>query len=149
MENKTLNSKEGKRGVFIRGIDREVYSRVVEVARSMGKTIGEVTNEAYKLFIATVEGMRGISRAFMEGVKGVEVIGNIDELEVTGEDLAKLNRKVVFKEVKKLLLKNIDEDTFDKYVEKIVSVNELIVPKELSKLRILAKCSWIGKLIQQ
>lgn len=141
-------SKETK-GVFIRGVDRSLYQEVSELARRIGKTVGEVTNEAYRLLLSTGFLLEDVAKSFGEGLRGVAVVGPVGELEVTGRDLEGYGKRVAFRGVDRLVFRDVSPETFDKYVSRIVFVKELVVPKALPKMMVLTKCRYVDKVTEE
>ncbi|MCY0851628.1 MAG: hypothetical protein OWQ34_02690, partial [Thermoplasma acidophilum] len=90
--------------ISVKGIRDDVYRNVSELARHTGKTIGEITNDAYRTFLGTVEGVRNISQNFIEGAKGAisRYIDNFKKLEITADDLKDLGQKVAFRNIDEL-----------------------------------------------
>ena len=148
MMNSEGRERSRREGVFIRGVDRSLYHEISEIARRAGKTIGEITNDAYKLFLSTTCFLEDVARSFEEGLKGVTVVGPVKELEVTGRDLESFGRKVAFRGIDRLVFRDVTLDTFEKYVSRIVLVEELVIPADMPKLPVLAKCRYVGKIVQ-
>ena len=59
-----------------------------------------------------------------------------------------LGKKVVFKNIKRLVFKDINRELFDKYTRGITMVDELVVPKELPKIIVAAKCRYVKRIVQ-
>lgn len=154
--------EEVRKDVTIRGVDAFLYSRAAEIAKRTGKTMGEVINEALKLFIDLTEGLRGGLEPVTEGLREAgrkvdytfsmlnpTVISDLEELEVSREDLVQLGRKVIFQRVKRLTFADdVDAETFERYVALIRECDEIKPPKGVSKLLVLSKCRGVGKLVQ-
>ncbi|MCD6357732.1 MAG: hypothetical protein J7L75_04045 [Thermoproteales archaeon] len=140
--------KETK-GVFIRGVDKSLYQEISELARRIGKTVGEVTNEAYRLLLSTGFFLEDVARSFEEGLRGVAVVGPVGELEVTGSDLESYGRRVAFRGIDRLVFRDVSPETFDKYVSRIAFVKELVVPKTLPKMIVLTKCRYVDRIVEE
>jgi|ECHvirMinimDraft_2_1075157.scaffolds.fasta_scaffold00687_2 hypothetical protein len=140
----------------IRGIDPDLYDRALALSRQTGKTVGQVINDALSnllnTFDSTVNKVQEVGRAFVEGMQEgrgeLIVISNVDELEVTRDELTSLGKQVLFRNVRRLILtEDVDRETFEKYVNSIVQVDELIVRnKSLSKLAVLQRCRFVKKV---
>ncbi|MCD6409874.1 MAG: hypothetical protein J7L98_06060 [Candidatus Verstraetearchaeota archaeon] len=155
-----MSEEERRKTVTIRGVDEEIYGKLVATAKSLGKNIGEAATEAFKLFIITVEAAsksidnavtksKKVGNAFMEGVKEEMAItvGNIDELTITKKDLEAAGRKVIFKNVKRLVFtEDVDSNTFNKYVDSIIMCDELVLPSSIPRLSVLSKCRYVKKV---
>jgi len=141
----------------IRGIDQTLYSRIVALAREMGKTVGEIMNEAMKFYLAMCElpsevgkSLNETAKAFMEGLKeGTTIpIADLEEVHISKSDLEKLKRKVRIHFVNRVVFGNdIDEETFDKYISCISHCNEVVVPTSLPRLLVYSKCKRVSKIV--
>ncbi len=142
------NEKIVRKTISIKGVSADLYNRIQKISNETGKTIGQVTDEAYKSFVGSVNNARNISQGFLNGIKegSSRFIENIKELEITGADLKEINRKIIFKNIDVLTLKDIDNDTFDKYVNSIVMVKNIIIPKTLSKAKVILKSNFVDKI---
>jgi len=61
-----MNDKEN---ISVKGVQSNIYERVKELARETGKTIGEITNESYKIFISAASETKAAGQEFLKGVK--------------------------------------------------------------------------------
>ncbi|AAT43860.1 hypothetical protein [Picrophilus oshimae] len=136
------------RTISVKGVSSDIYKKIHKIAMETGKTIGQITDEAYKNFISSVENARTISQSFMDGLKqgSSQYIENIKELEISKVDLEELNRKVIFRNIDNLTLKDLDNDSFDRYVSGIIQVKNLNIPKKLSKAKVIVKCNFVDKI---
>ncbi|BBD71998.1 hypothetical protein HS1genome_0387 [Sulfodiicoccus acidiphilus] len=149
-------SPDENRPKTIRGIDPDLYDRALALSRQTGKTVGQVINDALSNLLnaldSTADKVQEVGRAFVEGVQEgrgeLTVISNVEEIEVTREELASLGRQVVFRSVKRLVLgEDVDRETFEKYVNSIVQVEELVVRnKSLPKLTVLQRCRFVKRI---
>ena len=57
-----MNERKKTKTISIRGLDNEIYRQLTIAAKEMGKTIGEVTNEAIKLYLTLIKGSESIAR---------------------------------------------------------------------------------------
>jgi len=151
-EDETTEEDENviRKTISIKGVSADLYKRVQKLSSDTGKTIGQVTDDAYKSFMGSVENAKHISDGFMKGIKegSSQFIENIKELEITGNDLEEIGRKIIFKNIDSLTFKDIDNETFDKYVNSIIMVKTVVIPKNLSKAKILLKGNFIDKIVQ-
>ncbi|MEM1630411.1 MAG: hypothetical protein QXE39_06945, partial [Saccharolobus sp.] len=92
------NEQNKKRTITVRGIDQKLYSKLAEIARNSGKTMGEVVNEAFRTFLdltnaakQTASNVIQTGKTFIEGFKegmgDFIVISDIDELTINKEEL--------------------------------------------------------------
>lgn len=139
-------SESEKKPISVRGVDRSLYDEALKIARETGRNIGEVINEALKLLLAFYEGVSE-KVTFESGSPGVEEISGVEELVVSEEDLRSASRPVIFKNIKKLkFAENVTQETFNNKVHLIVTCDEVIIPRTLSKLEVAKKCRLVKKL---
>ncbi len=139
---------EDKENISIKGIQSNIYKRVKEMARETGKTIGEITNESYKIFISAANETKAAGQEFIKGIKETQstIIENISTVEITGEDIKSNGKNVIFRNINSLIIKDINKEDFDKYVASIVSVKHLEVPKSIPKMMVLERSKFIDEL---
>jgi len=141
---------ENTQNISVKGIKKDVYDKVSQIARITGKTLGEVTNEAYKSLIGAFDGAGHISRNFREGLSGTmsRYVENIKNLDITKKDLEEIGHKTVFKNIDTLVLVDVDDETFDRYIDAIINVKSLSIPASLRKSKVLLKCSYVDTISQ-
>lgn len=141
---------EGKTVISIKGVRKDIYQRMMRLARDTGKTVGgEITNEAYKNFLGTVDTAKKVSREFIDSARAQQVryIENLGSLEITGgQELREFGRKVVFRNIKELRITDVDEDTFTSVVDGIINVNSLTVTGNVRKMTVISRCSFVEKV---
>ncbi len=144
-------SQGGSRNVSIKGVSKDLYKRINEIAHETGKTMGEITNDAYKVFASTLDGAKSVSKSFISGAleTGAQVIANMKELEMTGDELKEFKKKVIFRNVDKLVLTEISNEDISKKVHSFVHVGELVIPKDIKKSVVLTKCTFVSKITQK
>ncbi len=149
-ENDNEDEKVYRKTISIKGVSADLYKRIQKVSNDTGKTIGQVTDEAYRSFVGSVDNAKHLSESFMKGIKegSSHIIENIKVLEITGDDLKEINRKIIFRNIDELTFKNVDNETFDKYVNSIIMVKVVTIPKTLSKAKVLLKGNFIDKIVQ-
>lgn len=145
------SQKVENRNVSIKGVSRELYKRVNEIAHETGKTVGEITNDAYKVFASTIDGARSVSKSFITGAleTGFQVVANLKELEISGEDLKDFKRKVIFRNIDKLELKDVTTKDIEEKVQGFVRIGELKIPHDVRKAAILTRADYVSKIIQK
>ncbi len=154
------NNEQQKKTITIRGIDEKLYRKLSEIARNSGKTVGEVTNQAFKTFIdlsnaakhtasSVIESGKTFVEGFREGVGELITISDIDELTINKEELMSAGKPIVFRNIKKLTLIGITDNDIDAYIREIYGVDELIIPPGVNKIKILQKCRMVKKITIQ
>ncbi|MFP3233494.1 MAG: hypothetical protein RXR08_07330 [Sulfolobaceae archaeon] len=156
-------NNNNRKTITIRGVDSDLYNRIVNLSRQSGKTVGEIMNQAMITFLGlagkagekiddAVFKARETGRAFIEGFneakKDVVIISDIEELEANKNEITSLGKPVLFRNIKKLVLEDIDEPTLDRYIDSIVSVDELVIPRSLNKFKVLQKCKFVKRITQ-
>lgn len=155
------NNENEKKVITVRGVDKDLYERVVKMARDSGKTVGEVINDAIRTFLAfsgkvgqkideTTQKAIGIGKAFVEGYneagKNILIISDLEELHVNKNEIISAGKPISFRDIKRLVLEDIDQDTINNYIDSIISVDELVVPPSVNKLLLLQKCKFVKKI---
>ena len=158
MSNENENEKKV---ITVRGVEKDLYERILQIARNSGRTVGEVINDAIRTFLAFSERIQGkidettqraigIGKAFIEGYneagKEIIIISDLEELHVNKNEIISAGKPVSFRDIKKLVLEDIDQDIINKYIDSIISVDELVVPSSVNKLLLLQKCKFVKKI---
>ena len=135
--------------ISIKGVKKELYNTIKDIANTTGKTIGEITNEAYKLFVSTASGIKETGEQFVQGLKESQflTISNMEDLEISGVEIKSYGKKVLFKNIKTLKLKEITQEDFNNYIVSIINVKRLEIPKTLNKLKVLEISRFIGEIV--
>lgn len=135
--------------ISVKGVKKDLYEKIKQAARDSGKTIGEITNEAYRLFVSTTTNLIETGEQFVQGLKESQVleISNIDSLEISGQEIKSYGKKISFRNIGALKIKDISEKDFEDYVISIINIKRLEIPKELNKLKILERSKFIGEII--
>ncbi|ABP95676.1 MULTISPECIES: hypothetical protein [Metallosphaera] len=164
MSDSSNTDNKENRTVTIRGVDSKLYERLVNLARETGKTVGEITNQAIGNFLSAIseaemitynvkDSIKSTGKAFIDGFnetkRNVFVVSNIGEITVFKSEIVSAGKPVSFRNIGKLILPDIDQDTLDKYVDSIISVDELIIPPSINKLVLIRKAKFVKRIIQQ
>ena len=112
-----INSGEEKKdskNVSVKGISKDIYRKILQLARDTGKSVGDLTNDAYKALLSTADGAVEVSRTFVQSAREskVQIISNIGELEMSGKEISDLKKKVSFRGMKKLVITDISNEDF-------------------------------------
>jgi hypothetical protein len=135
--------------ISVKGVKKDLYEKIKEVARESGKTMGEITNDAYRMFVSTTSSVIETGGQFIQGIKEAQVltISNIDNLEITGQEIKSYGKKIGFRNIGALKIKDISEKDLEDYIVSILNVKKLEIPKDLNKLKILERSKFIGEII--
>ncbi len=112
-------SSEQKDVTAIRGLETELYNKILAKAKETGKNVSDLMNNAMRSYLNQVQ---GASTVFGE---------NMDNVTVTKKDLTDLG-KVAFKKVMNLkFAKDIDKEVFENNVLSIEDCDNVQVPEPL------------------
>jgi len=155
------NNENEKKIVTVRGVDKDLYERISNIARSSGKTVGDVINDAMRTFLAfsgkvgekideaTMKAI-GVGKSFVEGYneagKNILIVSDMEELHINKNEIVSVGKLLSFRNIKRLVLEDVDQDTINRYIDSIISVDELVVPSSVNKLLILPKCKFVKKI---
>ncbi len=146
-EKTNLDGKKDNKNISVKGINKDLYKKVMQKAVETGKTIGEVTNDAYKALLSTMEFAVQKSGAIMH--KDFEIISNFNELSVSDTDLKEIGKPVAFSNIDYLDLSNVSNEVFEKYIRSILHVKKLTIPSKMKKSIILTRAKYIEKIEQK
>lgn len=146
--NNERNNPEEKENISIKGVQRNLYNKVKNLARETGKTVGELTNDAFKTVLSAASETKKVGEEFFKEVRKniVTNVRDFSSLEITGRELVGNNKKVSFRNIENLVFKDVDEKVFDEFVESIVNVKTLEVPKQISKFKVLERSKFVDNL---
>ncbi len=149
-ENKKEDEQTEKISISVKGVRDDIYRRVSQVAKETGKTVGEITNDAYRTFLGSIENVRNISQSFVEGAKSVvpRYIDNFKNLEITGKDLKDFGQKVSFRNIEELTFTDVSDEDFERYIAYIDGVKVLKIPKTVRKTTAIKKSTFVDKIEQ-
>ncbi|MEM0097344.1 MAG: hypothetical protein QW338_02630 [Conexivisphaerales archaeon] len=143
-----MTNEEDEKTVTIKGIKSDLFKKVKDLAYNSGKTIGDMTNKAYETLVSSAQGIEEISKSFQLGINtsNVIIIANMKDISISGEEIVKENKRVLLKNIDVLKLTGFTDEILDKYIERIKDVKELQVEGQISKIKLLSKCTNILKV---
>ncbi|RLG88736.1 MAG: hypothetical protein DRO15_02185 [Thermoprotei archaeon] len=157
------NEERRRKAITIRGIDKDLYDRILVLARETGKTVGELLNEAMKLLLiigpvalratsrvaqGIISASRAITEGVVEGFQDVIEVSGVDELVVTRSDLEQVEKPLVFKLIKRLeFADDIPYELFVSKVKAIILCNEVLIPSTYPKLKVVNICRMVRRII--
>ena len=147
-EDKTRSDNKDTENISIKGVQKRLYERVKGLATDTGKTVGEITNDAFKVLLAAAGETKKVGEEFIQAVMDSKstFVQDISSIDITGPDLAKNNKKVIFKNIQNLVFKDITEADFEAYVESIINVKNLEIPKGISKFKVLERAKYVDNI---
>jgi|BEDMetMinimDraft_2_1075160.scaffolds.fasta_scaffold01002_8 hypothetical protein len=152
-----VNNEENKKTKTIRGVDQGLYNKILEVARSSGKTVGEIVNQSFKSFLElsntakkTITGAIESGKTFIGGVKegmgNIVLISDIEELTISKQELNEISKPIAIRNVKRLNISELSQEEIDKYIQEITNVDEIIVSEKINKIKLFQKCKKIKRI---
>ncbi|EQB65455.1 MAG: hypothetical protein AMDU3_IPLC00002G0092 [Thermoplasmatales archaeon I-plasma] len=147
-EDKTRSDNKDTENISIKGVQKRLYERVKGLATDTGKTVGEITNDAFKVLLAAAGETKKVGEEFIQAVMDSKstFVQDISSIDITGPDLAKNNKKVIFKNIQNLVFKDITEADFEAYVESIINVKNLEIPRGISKFKVLERAKYVDNI---
>ncbi len=136
--------------ISVKGVKKDLYEKIKKIARETGKTMGEVTNDAYRLFVSTANSVVETGEQFIEGLKesNTFVISDINNLELSGDEIRKINKRISFRDIENLKLKDVTESDIENYIASFINIKRLEIPSNINKLKILEKSRFLGEIVQ-
>lgn len=145
---KGSEQEEEKQNISVKGVRKDLYSKVLKLTRDTGQTLGEITNEAYRTMLAGMEGAKHLSKNFIEGAtkSNVKYIENIRNLTITGRDLKEITARVSFKNMDTLVFEDITTEDIEKHIDSISNVKIVKIPSSVSKASILLRSTYVDEV---
>ncbi|HIE37177.1 TPA: hypothetical protein EYP83_03325 [Candidatus Geothermarchaeota archaeon] len=131
-----------KKTISIRGIDKNLYSKLSAIAKEVDKTIGELVNEAIDLFVKVTD---GVTETVAKVIHEPYIIKNLDKLVITGDELRGLDRPVMFLNIRELILEDLDDDALDRIV-KVMKVDKVLVKGSVNKVKLYSRFDRVGNV---
>ncbi len=145
-EDRELDREEAESGekgvVSVRGVDKSLYRRISSLAKELDTSVGEIVNEALELFIKVTDGTTEKIRRL---IRNSYVVKDVDEFEVSGDELLELDKPVVFMDIGELILRDVDDDALDNVV-KIINVDKVVVYGQVNRIKLFSKLSEVGEV---
>ena len=153
----------------------ELYERNKKLAKGYGKLMNDFTNDiprAMMTFGADMgdKGLKAMSlvKSFIDGykdgkkeekpievtqksfvgneaVKNILIVSDMEELHINKNDIIGAGKPVSFRNIKRLVLEDVDQDTLNN-IDSITDVEELVIPPNINKVLLLQKCKSIKKI---
>ncbi|MGC8572647.1 MAG: hypothetical protein ACP5L0_01365 [Caldisphaera sp.] len=170
-EDQNNEVKKQEKTYTIRGLNEDLYESFSKAAKEMGTTVGDLMNQAMSQFLVTLEAGKDIGKkigekasktgtniikgpfdAFKQLISSIaefDLVNNINELNVTKQDLENAEKPIIFSNIKKLSFSSdVDATTFINKVRSIKVVDELIIPSNLPLIMVAKKCQLVKKITQ-
>lgn len=147
-EKSKSKNEEEKQNISVKGVRKDIYSRVLNLTRETGQTLGDITNEAYRTFLSGIDGAVHLSKNFFEGAaqSHVKHVENIKSLTLEKKDIEEFPGKVAFRNMDILILEDLTTEDVEKHIESISNVKVVKIPKTVSKASIVLRSSFIDEI---
>ncbi|MHA1399818.1 MAG: hypothetical protein ACTSQE_05700 [Candidatus Heimdallarchaeaceae archaeon] len=135
--------------ITIRKVSKDIYDSFLAKSKEESKTTGELFSEYLAFLMPSFDLFENIRIIERESKTFPLVITREDNLTVTNNDLKEIApKKVIFYNVKMLEFDDsVEEETFDKFVAKIIKCKEVIIPKNIPRLLALARTTEGSKVV--
>ena len=80
-----------------------------------------------------------------EAGKNILIVSDLEELHINKEDIIGAGKPVSFRNIKRLVLEEVDLDTLNN-IDSITNVEELVIPPNINKVLLLQKCKLVKKI---
>lgn len=153
----------------------ELYESNKKLAKSYGKLMNDFTNDIPRAMMTFGrdmgdKGLKAMSlvKSFIDGYKDAKkeekpievvqklptdneagknilIVSDMEELRISKEDIIGAGKPVSFRNIKRLVLENVDLNTLNN-IDSITNVEELVIPPNINKVLLLQKCKSIKKI---
>ncbi len=148
-EEKMETENEGeKQNISVKGVRKDIYTKVLKLTRDTGQTLGEITNEAYRTFLSGIDGAKHLSKNFIEGAtkSQVKYVENIKSLTLEKNDLKEFPGKIAFRNMDLLVLSDLTTEDVENHIATISNVKVVKIPGTVSKASILLRSSFVDEI---
>jgi hypothetical protein len=147
-DDKAKNGSTDTENISIKGVQKKLYERVKGLATETGRTVGEITNDAFKVLLAAAGETKKVGEEFIQAVRDTKSanVQDLKSIEITGSELVKNGKKVSFRNIENLVFRDMTDSDFEKFVESMVNVKNLEIPKGVSKFKVLEKAKYVDSI---
>ncbi|MHB1492668.1 MAG: hypothetical protein ACYCSG_04260 [Thermoplasmataceae archaeon] len=138
---KNKGENESQKTVSIRGIASDIYRKILQISSETGKTVGELTNEAYRKMVQTsmlVE--KAAEKALEKKFKTADtIVENIGQISLTNDEIENLYGNVGFRNIGTLELIDVSDINIINKISFISEVQTLKLSGGTKKVNLLNK----------
>ena len=138
---KNKGEDENQKTVSIRGIASDIYRKILQISSETGKTVGELTNEAYRKMVQTsmlVE--KAAEKALEKKFKTADtIVENIGQISLTNDEIGNLYGNVGFRNIGTLELIDVSDINIINKISFISEVQTLKLSGGTKKVNLLNK----------
>ena len=149
---KTNKQEEvNEKTVSIRGIASDIYKKILQISSETGKTVGELTNEAYRKMVQTsslVE--KAAEKALEKKFKVADtIVENIGQITLNNDEIEKLYGNIGFRNIDKLELSGLSDINSYGKISFISNVKVLKLTKGTKKVNLLGKLNDVSQIVEE
>lgn len=137
--------------VSIRGIASDIYRKILQISSETGKTVGELTNEAYRKMVQTsslVE--KAAEKALEKKFKVADtIVENIGQITLNNDEIEKLYGNIGFRNIDKLELSGLSDINSYGKISFISNVKVLKLTKGTKKVNLLSKLNEVSQIVEE
>ena len=137
--------------VSIRGIASDIYKKILQISTETGKTVGELTNEAYRKMVQTsslVE--KAAEKALEKKFKVADtIVENIGQITLNNDEIEKLYGNIGFRNIDKLELSGLSDINSYGKISFISNVKVLKLTKGTKKVNLLSKLNEVSQIVEE
>lgn len=134
--------KENLKSISIRGVNAGVYEQFVTKTKVLNMNIGDAISKLMKDVVNSFEdGFPHISAKSLGSITKIplSIIGH-EDLTITKQDLVDAKNQISLINITRLsFAPDVDKETFQQYISKIIGCTNIKVPNVLPKLVLLSK----------
>jgi S-adenosylmethionine synthetase len=150
-EKSNKEEKVNEKTVSIRGIASDVYRKILQISSETGKTVGELTNEAYRKMVQTsslVE--KAAEKALEKKFKVADtIVENIGQITLNNDEIEKLYGNIGFRNIDKLELSGLSDINSYGKISFISNVKVLKLSKGTKKINLLSKLNEVSQIVEE
>ena len=149
---KTNEEEEvNEKTVSIRGIASDIYRKILQISSETGKTVGELTNEAYQKMVQTsslVE--KAAEKALEKKFKVADtIVENIGQITLNNDEVEKLYGNIGFRNIDTLELAGLSDINAYGKISFISNVKILKLTKGTKKVNLLSKLNDVSQIVEE
>ena len=146
-----VNHGDGEKTVSIRGIASDIYRKILQISSETGKTVGELTNEAYRKMVQTsslVE--KAAEKALEKKFKVADtIVENIGQITLNNDEVEKLYGNIGFRNIDTLELAGLSDINAYGKISFISNVKVLKLTKGTKKVNLLSKLNDVSQIVEE
>ncbi|MHB8361650.1 MAG: hypothetical protein ACYDAO_04100 [Thermoplasmataceae archaeon] len=143
--------EDNEKTISIRGIASDLYKKVLQISKETGKTVGEVTNDAYRRMMQTsmlIE--KAAEKAIEKKFRTADtIIENIGEITLQNDEIENLYGNIGLRNIGTLELKGITDLNVNQKISFISNVHNLKLSGGTKKVNLLNKLNDVDTITEE